>query len=121
MTPLAILSIFAALYATNPTESNVINRFIFLSYKRPIPAGSPPGTEHKYGKGYWDYAFLSFYIVVLSFTREFIMQMLLRPLALHCGLRSRAKQSRFMEQVYTAIYFACSGPAGMYVDRKSVV
>lgn len=121
VTPLAILSIFAALYATNPTESNVINRFIFLSYKRPIPAGSPPGTEHKYGKGYWDYAFLSFYIVVLSFTREFIMQMLLRPLALHCGLRSRAKQSRFMEQVYTAIYFACSGPAGMYVMSRTPV
>ncbi|KFY63689.1 hypothetical protein V496_03790 [Pseudogymnoascus sp. VKM F-4515 (FW-2607)] len=121
VTPLAILAVFAALYAINPTESNIINRFIFLSYKQPIPAGSPAGTEHKYGKGYWDYAFLSFYIVVLSFTREFIMQMLLRPLAIRCGLRSRAKQSRFMEQVYTAIYFACSGPAGMYVMSRTPV
>ncbi|OBT70550.1 hypothetical protein VF21_10442 [Pseudogymnoascus sp. 05NY08] len=121
VTPLAILGVFAALYAINPTESNIVNRFIFLSYKRPIPAGSPAGTEHKYGKGYWDYAFLSFYIVVLSFTREFIMQMLLRPLAVYCELRSRAKQSRFMEQVYTAIYFACSGPAGMYVMSRTPV
>lgn len=58
---------------------------------------------------------MSFYIIVLSFTREFIMQKFLRPLARRSGLKSRAKQSRFMEQMYTAIYFVVLGPCGLYV------
>jgi hypothetical protein len=29
----------------------------------------------------WDIAFVSFYVIVLSFTREFIMQEIIRPLA----------------------------------------
>jgi hypothetical protein len=31
--------------------------------------------------GLWDIAFVSFYVIVLSFTREFIMQEIIRPLA----------------------------------------
>jgi len=119
--PLAILGVFAALYAVNPSDSNVLNHFFFLSYKLPVPAGSAAGTLPLYGKGYWDYAFVSFYIVVLSFTREFIMQTMLRPLALRCGLRSRAKQSRFMEQMYTAVYFGVSGPVGLWVMSHTPV
>lgn len=117
VTPLAILGVFAFLYAINPTPSNPINRFIFLSYKRP----AAPGEKPKYGKGLWDLAFVSFYIVVLSFTREFIMQTMLRPLALYCGLKSRAKQSRFMEQMYTAIYFGFMGPVGLWVMSHTPV
>ena len=68
-----------------------------------------------YGKGKRDIAFVSFYTVVLSFTREFLMQRVIRPWALRCGIRGRAKQSRFMEQAYTAMYFAIFGPFGLYV------
>lgn len=69
-----------------------------------------------YGKGLKDITFVIFYMVVLSFTREFIMQQILRPLARrNIKLKSRAKQSRFMEQVYTAIYFGFLGPYGLYV------
>lgn len=64
---------------------------------------------------------MSFYTIVLSFTREFIMQELLRPLARFAGLRSKGKQARFMEQMYTAIYFGFTGPWGMYVMSRTPV
>jgi acyl-CoA-dependent ceramide synthase len=106
-----------SLYALNPTDSNPLHRFIFLSYQLPTEPGSPP----QYGKGPWDFAFVSFYTVVLSFTREFIMQKLLQPLSLHTGLKSKAKQFRFMEQMYTAIYFGILGPCGLYVMSRTPV
>lgn len=121
VTPLIILGIFVFLFAINPTPSNPIHHFIFLSYELPPEAGAPPGAAIKYGKGRWDFAFVSFYIVVLSFTREFIMQKFLRPLARRSGLKSRAKQSRFMEQMYTAIYFGITGPCGLYVMSRTPV
>lgn len=74
-----------------------------------------------YGKGPLDLVFVGFYTVVLSFTREFLMQRLIRPLAIKAGLRSRAKISRFMEQAYTAIYFAFFGPFGLYVMSRSTL
>ncbi|KAG4221387.1 Sphingosine N-acyltransferase-like protein [Phytophthora cactorum] len=49
------------------------------------------------------------------------MQELLRPLARKAGLKSRAKQARFLEQMYTAVYFAFLGPAGMYVMSRTPV
>jgi len=74
-----------------------------------------------YGKGLWDIAFVAFYTVVLSFTREFIMQEILRPMARRAGLKSRGKQARYMEQMYTAIYFGLLGPAGMFVMSRTPV
>jgi acyl-CoA-dependent ceramide synthase len=48
------------------------------------------------------------------------MQEILRPLA-RLRIKSRGKQSRFMEQAYTAIYFGVLGPAGLYVMRQTPV
>ena len=96
-----------------------MHRFIFLSYELPLAAGAEPGSPVEYGKGPWDIAFVSFYTIVLSFTREFIMQKFLRPLARRSGLKSRGKQSRFMEQMYTAIYFSIMGPCGLYVMSRT--
>jgi acyl-CoA-dependent ceramide synthase len=121
ITPLAILAIFLSLYAVNPTDSNPIHHFIFLSHAIPPAADAAPGTPIEYGKGRWDITFVLFYIVVLSFTREFIMQKFLRPLARRSGLKSRAKQSRFMEQMYTAIYFGVLGPCGLYIMSRTPV
>jgi acyl-CoA-dependent ceramide synthase len=121
VTPLVIIGIFVSLFAINPTPSNPIYHFIFLSYELAPEAGALPGAPIKYGKGKWDIAFVSFYTVVLSFTREFIMQKFLRPLAKRSGLKSRAKQSRFMEQMYTAIYFGFTGPWGLYVMSRTPV
>ncbi|GMG41859.1 unnamed protein product [Aspergillus oryzae var. brunneus] len=72
-----------------------------------------------YGKGPKDVAFVSFYTIVLSFTREFIMQRIIRPWAIYCGIRGKGKTARFMEQVYTAIYFGIFGPFGLYVMYRS--
>ncbi|OKL56092.1 hypothetical protein UA08_08781 [Talaromyces atroroseus] len=115
--PLAPLVAFGLLYVVNPTDSNIVCRFLFLSYKN-THSSSTTGAPH-YGKGPWDIAFVLFYTLVLSFTREFIMQEALRPLARRCGIVSRAKQLRFMEQMYTVIYFGIMGPAGLYVMKKT--
>lgn len=72
-----------------------------------------------YGKGGRDATFIAFYTVVLSFTREFIMQRLLQPIALGYGIKGRGKQYRFMEQAYTAIYFSILGPLGLYIMSES--
>jgi acyl-CoA-dependent ceramide synthase len=116
--PAVILVAFLSLYAINPTESNPVHHFIFLSYKLPV---SSPDEAPQYGKGLWDIAFVTFYTVALSFTREFIMQEILRPMAKWAGLRSRGKQARYMEQMYTAIYFGILGPAGMYVMSRTPI
>ncbi|KAK3311576.1 TLC domain-containing protein [Chaetomium strumarium] len=110
--PLALILGFLSLYAINPTESNPVYHFLFLSYKL-------DHQDDQYGKGPWDLAFVSFYTIVLSFTREFIMHEVLRPLAHPGGIRSRAKQQRFMEQMYTACYIAFVGPLGLYTMKRT--
>ena len=71
-----------------------------------------------YGKGMADFAFVGFYTIFFTFTREFAMQRIIRPLAIRNGITKRTKQSRFMEQVYTAMYFGVFGPLGLYVMRQ---
>ncbi|KAL1992271.1 hypothetical protein VTN49DRAFT_4303 [Thermomyces lanuginosus] len=114
--PLTILVILLGLYAVNPTESNPMHSAIFLSYAREPDA---PGEPVMYGKGKKDFAFVAFYTVVLSFTREFLMQRVMRPWALACGIRTKGKVARFMEQTYTALYFAVFGPFGLWVMRRT--
>jgi very-long-chain ceramide synthase len=97
-------------------EANPLRRAIFLSYRVPPET---EGVTALYAKGRLDFAFVAFYTVVLSFTREFLMQRVIRPLAIYCGIRGRAKQARFMEQVYTAMYFAIFGPFGIYIMYNS--
>jgi len=80
-----------------------------------------PTTPIQYGKGARDFAFVAFYAVVFSFTREFLMQRMIRPFASYAGIKSRAKQSRFMEQFYTAMYMAIAGPFGLYVMSRSPI
>ncbi|RDW74229.1 TLC-domain-containing protein [Coleophoma crateriformis] len=119
--PLVILFAIFFLYAINPNQSSVLHHFIFLSYELPLDASTSPSTPPQYGKGLWDIAFVSFYTVLLSFTREFIMQEILRPLARYFDIKSRSKQLRFMEQMYTAIYFVFLGPAGMHIMSRTPV
>lgn len=116
--PLAIALVLLTGYAAYPAESNPLSHFIFLSYRLPLAAGA---DAPQYGKGLWDVAFVSFYAVVLTFTRDFFMQEVFRPLARYAGLRSRSKQARFMEQMYAALYFGVLGPAGLYVMSKTPV
>ena len=122
------MSILLAAYLVQPTSTNPLHSLIFLSY--PLPPHSPlvpswvqdgPDIPQYYGKGSRDFAFVGFYIIVLTFTREFLMQRVLRPAAIHFGMRTRTKQNRFMEQAYTAIYFAIFGPYGIFVMYRTPV
>ncbi|KAI1773119.1 longevity assurance proteins LAG1/LAC1 [Hypoxylon cercidicola] len=113
---LALMLATVILYAIHPTSSNVIHHFLFLSYKIDGHDGSP-----QYGKGPWDFAFVGFYTVFLSFTRELVMYEVLHPLARNLGIKARAKQLRFMEQTYTALYIAFVGPFGMYCMKQTPV
>ena len=125
--PLLLVLIILALYAVNPRPSNPIHSLIFLSY--PLSSDNPRAPPHQpthpyyprnptyYGKGRADFAFVAFYMLVLSFTREFLMQRIMRPLSL--SIASRAKQARFMEQMYTACYFFVLGPLGLYVMSRT--
>jgi acyl-CoA-dependent ceramide synthase len=121
LNPLIICLVVVAIYAFNPTSSNPVYPALFLSY--PLPAGpnANPDDPTQYGKGRKDFAFVAFYTIFLSFTREFFMQRLIRPIAIRAGVRSRGKLSRFMEQAYTAIYFSIFGPFGLYVMYRSPV
>lgn len=62
-----------------------------------------------------------FYTFFFSFTRELLMQRVLRPIAHKCGIVKKAKVARFMEQTYTAIYFGVFGPVGLYVMYRTEV
>lgn len=116
--PLLVSLSFLAFYAANPTKANLAHQFLFLSYKVTGSAGSPV----QYGKGPRDMAFVAFYTIVLTFTREFCMRQVLRPLGRHwCGITTRAKRQRFAEQMYTALYIAFIGPYGLYVIRRTPV
>ncbi|KAF1815291.1 longevity assurance proteins LAG1/LAC1 [Eremomyces bilateralis CBS 781.70] len=119
LNPLLLCLAVVGVYRLSPGPSNPLHPALFLSYPRGPKDDDPSATM--YGKGKKDFAFVAFYTIFLSFTREFIMQRFLRPLALHYGIRKRAKQARFMEQLYTAIYFSVLGPFGMYVMSRTPV
>jgi acyl-CoA-dependent ceramide synthase len=116
--PLLICSLTVLLYLVDPVPSNPVSAFLFLSYALPQEEADVP---LQYGKGARDFAFVGFFTVFLIFTREFLMQRLIRPLAVRAGVRSRGKQARFLEQAYTAIYFGIFGPLGVYVMSKTPV
>ncbi|CAI6332737.1 unnamed protein product [Periconia digitata] len=117
--PLTLMTTLLSLYIVHPVPSNPLTSAIFLSY--PLPQKSGDDGPIQYGKGARDFAFVAFYIIVLSFTREFITQRVLRPIAIHYGIKSKAKQARFMEQGYTAVYFAIFGPFGLWVMSRTPI
>ncbi|KIW03581.1 uncharacterized protein PV09_05336 [Verruconis gallopava] len=121
LNPLIICLVVVALYLVNPSEDNPLHSALFLSYPLPRKQGEPADAPLQYGKGARDFAFVGFYTIVLTFTREFTMQRILRPLAIRAGMKTRGKQARFMEQAYTAIYFGFLGPLGLYVMKKTPV
>ncbi|KAI4258612.1 MAG: hypothetical protein LQ352_001147 [Teloschistes flavicans] len=126
--PLIIILLVLTLYGIYPKPTNPLSSAIFLSYPLhpsdlliPAAVRADPNAPLHYGKGPKDFAFVAFYIVVLSFTREFIMQRILRPIARWFKITRRTKQNRFLEQAYTAIYFGISSPYGLYVMYHSPV
>jgi acyl-CoA-dependent ceramide synthase len=121
LNPLILCLLGVAIYLFNPSPSNPMAAGLFLSYPIPRDDSDPADAPIQYGKGARDFAFVGFYTIFFSFTREFLMQRMIRPIAIKNGIRSRAKQARFMEQYYTAIYFAVFGPFGLYVMSRTPV
>ena len=125
--PLLALIVLVGAYYISPGEHNPLYPALHLSYANPalhertntLPAHI--GNPTQYGKGRKDFAFVAFYTIVFTFTREFCMQRLIRPLAIRAGIKSRGKQARFMEQAYTAMYFAVFGPFGLWVMSRTPV
>ena len=117
--PLVICSTILLSYLVYPSRNNPMYPALFLSYPLDQPPDAAPDTPVHYGKGKLDLAFVAYYTVLLSFTREFIMQRILRPMALSYGISARGKQARFMEQMYTAIYFGIFGPFGLYIMSRT--
>lgn len=89
--PLIISSFVVSLYLINPVPSNPFSAALFLSY--PLPRAPGSDAPIQYGKGARDFAFVGFYVIVLSFTREFLMQRLIRPIALAYNIRNKVKQA----------------------------
>ncbi|WPH02304.1 Hypothetical protein R9X50_00516600 [Acrodontium crateriforme] len=124
--PLVIIICILVLFILNPTPSNRLHKALFVSHLLDVEDPLIPSWAQKlsqtpsyYGKGKSDFAFVAFYTVVFSFTREFIMQRFLLPMAIRSGLRSRSRQSRFCEQMYTALYMSISGVYGLYVMSRT--
>ncbi|KAF2709972.1 sphingosine N-acyltransferase lac1 [Pleomassaria siparia CBS 279.74] len=119
--PLILMLSIISMYLVYPYPSNPMSAALFLSYPLPREPGSDPSAPILYDKGPRDVFFFVFYVIVLSFTREFIMQRLIKPIAISYGIKSRAKQARFMEQFYTAVYFSVFGPYGLWVMSRTPV
>lgn len=118
LTPLILLITILTLYAVNPNPSNLLHHFVFLSYAI-TPSTSSPETPIEYSKGCYDLAFVAFYTLLLTFTREFIMQWLLRPLALSYNITTPSKQARFMEQSYTVLYHGILGFTSLFIMSRT--
>ncbi|GME96033.1 unnamed protein product [Ambrosiozyma monospora] len=101
--------------SNNYTESNPLHQFLELSYEI-------PGTEPKmYGKGKKDICFVLYMVVFFTFYREFLMQVILKPIAKHFGLRKDYKLHRFMEQSYAMCYAGMTGPWGLYIMKHTTL
>ncbi|ODV83919.1 hypothetical protein CANARDRAFT_29640 [[Candida] arabinofermentans NRRL YB-2248] len=111
--PLILLSIPQALYwsSNNYTPSNPLHMFVQLSYE--IEGTSPS----MYGKGWKDLGFLFYMMIFFTFYREFLMKVILKPIARHFGIKKEGKLNRFMEQTYSICYYGVSGPLGLYIMK----
>lgn len=105
-------------YAAYPSKSNPLHSAIFLSYPLPPKFDSGPA---QYGKGPKDVVFVAFYTLVLFAARDFISQYLARAIARSWGVTDGAKQTKFIQQMYQAIYFGAISIFGLYVMKRTPV
>lgn len=113
--PLAICVLLNLVYvlSNNYTESNPLHKFIRLSHQ--IPGSNPPVYE----KGWNDFAFVFYMMIFFTFLREFMMQMVLRPMAIHWGIKGTSKTARFNEQTYAIFYYGITSPLGLYIMKQT--
>ncbi|VEU22670.1 DEKNAAC103627 [Brettanomyces naardenensis] len=109
--PLLLLAFLRLVYwlSNNYTASNPLHAFFDLSYE--VPGSNPP----MYGKGLKDLVFVFHMMIFFTFFREFVMQVVLKPLSGWVGLTKRGKKQRFMEQSYSIVYYGITSPLGLYI------
>lgn len=103
-------------YAAYPSKSNPLHSAIFLSY--PLPPKFDSGPT-QYGKGPKDVIFVAFYTLVLFTARDFVRERLARPMANSWGVTDDAKQEKFTQQLYQAIYFAAISVFALFVMKRT--
>lgn len=106
----AILALWGALELLPTVPKNPLTPLLLISHPLPL---LPTDDSTRYEKGLLDFAFLGFYIIVFSFIRQAVTEYLIRPFARWAGLKTDAKQTRFMEQAYAIIYNVISGGLGL--------
>lgn len=111
--PLLIIAIVCGAYLSsdNRTKASAFQMFITISYKF--------GSSNIYGKGIRDLCFIFFYAIFFTFLREFVMDMVARPLVLYLNVTSEHRVKRLMEQIYSMVYYSISGPFGIYIMYHS--
>ncbi|EDO19518.1 hypothetical protein Kpol_1018p49 [Vanderwaltozyma polyspora DSM 70294] len=114
LTPLLILlTVYITYYTSgNRTETNPLHQFVTISYKI--------GDTDNYGKGIKDLSFIFFHMIFFTFLREFLMDLVIRPLTINkLKITAKHKVNRMMEQVYSIIYYGISSPFGLYIMYNS--
>lgn len=113
ITPTIILIIVYSAYFTsgNLTESNPLHMFVAISYQ--------VGNTNEYGKGIKDLCFVFYYMIFFTFLREFLLDIVIRPLPKLLNVHSKHRGKRIMEQTFYIIYYAFSSPFGLYVMYTS--
>ena len=106
--PLMILiAVYSAYFTSgNTTKTNVLHRFVAVSYQI--------GDTNSYGKGINDLCFVFYYMIFFTFLREFLMDVVIRPFAIRLHVTSKHRIKRIMEQMYAIFYTGVSGPFGLY-------
>ncbi|KAH8113272.1 longevity assurance proteins LAG1/LAC1 [Phellopilus nigrolimitatus] len=90
--------------------SNPFAPMLFVSY--PVADSAP--DDPRYAKGWLDIAFVTYYIIVFSFIRQFAILDIIHPIGRHLGIRKQSLD-RFGEQGYAMLYYGVMGFWGIYV------
>ncbi|CAG8556677.1 3242_t:CDS:2 [Diversispora eburnea] len=105
--PLIILTILGSAYLLKVPGSE---KFFFLQNKNP--------NTGLYRKSKDDAYFISFWVILFTLLRAFIMDYILIPLAKMGGIRND-KRTRFAEQGWSFLYYSVFWTIGMYIMYQS--
>lgn len=106
-----LLLLLMMVHISLPRARQYTNKFLHLSYCEP--------TGDRYHRGWDDFFFISFWIVLLTAIRAVFMEYILTPLASSGGIRKRKTRTRIAEQGWLFLYHTTSWCVGMYMMYTS--
>lgn len=95
---------------------NPFAAFLFISHY--IPSSSP--NDPRYAKGWLDFFFIAYYVVVFSFIRQFTLYKVIHPIARSLGVKKQAKVERFGEQGYAMLYWGSMSILGLVCKFEEI-